>query len=104
MNALTKKNAMVLSKDEYVKATNDIYKTALEDGVRQGIAACLLCLNMHYDWKEKRLSRFAGGVQDILKLPSVLGKDIDGNTVVEYFRNEFDVDIDIDELEMEVKL
>lgn len=57
---------------------------------------------MHYDWKEKRLSRFAGGVQDILKLPSVLGKDIDGNTVVEYFRNEFDVDID--ELEMGVRL
>lgn len=102
MNALINKNVMVLSKDEYIKATNDIYKTGLEDGVRQGIAACLLCLNMHYDWKEKRLSRFAGGVQDILKLPSVLGKDIDGNTVVEYLRNEFGVDID--ELEMEVKL
>ena len=102
MNALINKNVMVLSKDEYIKATNDIYKTALEDGVRQGIAACLLCLTMHYNWKEKRLSRFAGGVQDILKLPSVLGKDIDGNTVVEYFRNEFG--IDIDELEMEVKL
>jgi hypothetical protein len=102
MNALINKNVMVLSKGEYIKATNDIYKTALEDGVRQGIAACLLCLNMHYNWKEKRLSRFAGGVQDILKLPSVLGKDIDGNTVVEYLRNEFG--IDIDELEMEVKL
>lgn len=76
MNALTKKNAMVLSKDEYVKATNDIYKTALEDGVRQGIAACLLCLNMHYDWKEKRLSRFAGGVQDILKLPRYWAKTL----------------------------
>ena len=93
---------MVLTQDEYASVVNDIYKTALEDGVRQGIAACLLCLNMHYDWKEKRLSRFAGGVQDILKLPSVLGKDIDGNTVVEYFRNEFG--IDIDELEMQVKL
>jgi len=102
MNALINKNVMVLSKDEYIKATNDIYKTALEDGVRQGIATCLLCLNMHYDWKEKRLSRFAGGVQDILKLPSVLGKDIDGNTVAEYLRNEFG--IDIDELEMEEKL
>lgn len=41
-------------------------------------------------------------MQDILKLPSVLGKDIDGNTVVEYLRNEFD--IDIDEFEMEVRL
>ena len=61
----------VLTQDEYASVVNDIYKTALEDGVRQGIAACLLCLNMHYDWKEKRLSRFAGGVQDILKLPSV---------------------------------
>ena len=60
MNTLIKKNALVFSPDEYVKATDDIYKTALEDGVRQGIAACLLCLNMHYDWKEKRLSRFAG--------------------------------------------
>lgn len=93
---------MVLTQDEYTSVVNDIYKTALEDGMRQGIAACLLCLNMHYDWKEKRLSRFAGGVQDILKLPSVFGKDIDGNTVVEYLRNEFG--IDIDELEMEVKL
>ena len=93
---------MVLTQDEYTSVVNDIYKTALEDGVRQGIAACLLCLNMHYDWKEKRLSRFAGGVQDILKLPSVFEKDIDGNTVVEYLRNEFG--IDIDELEMEVKL
>lgn len=102
MNTLVKKNAIVLSPDEYIKATNDIYKTALEDGVRQGIATCLLCLNMHYDWKEKRLSRFAGGVQDILKLPSVLGRDIDGNTVSEYLRNEFNVDID--ELEMEVNL
>lgn len=102
MNAFTKKNTIVLSPDEYVRATNDIYETALEDGARQGIAACLLCLNMHYDWKEKRLSRFAGGVQDILKLPSVLGKDVDGNTVAEYLRNEFG--IDIDELEMEVKL
>lgn len=102
MNALTKKNTIVLTQDKYTSVANDIYKTALEDGVRQGIAACLLCLNMHYDWKEKRLSRFAGGVQDILKLPSVLGKDIDGNTVVEYLRNEFG--IDIDEMEMEVKL
>lgn len=102
MNVNVKNNAMIITPDEYAKATNDIYKTALEDGVRQGIAACLLCLNMHYDWKEKRLSRFAGGVQDILKLPSILGKDIDGNTVIEYLRNEFD--IDIDELEMEVKL
>lgn len=102
MNAFTEKNAMIITPYEYAKATNDIYKTALEDGVRQGIAACLLCLNMHYDWKEKRLSRFAGGVQDILNLPSVLGKDIDGNTVVEYLRNEFN--IDIDELEMEVKI
>ena len=93
---------MVLTQDEYTSVVNDIYKTALEDGVRQGIAACLLCLNMHYDWKEKRLSRFAGGAQDILKLPSVLGKDVDGNTVAEYLRNEFG--IDIDELEMEVKL
>lgn len=102
MNAFIKKNEIVLSPDEYAKATNDIYKTALEDGVRQGIAACLLCLNIHYDWKEKCLSRFAGGVQDILKIPSILGKDIDGNTVVEYLRNEFN--IDIDELEMEVKI
>ena len=102
MNALVKKNTIVLSPDEYVKATDDIYKTALEDGVRQGIAACLLCLNMHYDWKEKRLSRFAGGVQDILKLPRVLGRDIDGNTVIEYLEEEFG--IDVDELEMEVKL
>lgn len=102
MNVNVKNNAIVLTQDKYTSVFNDIYKTALEDGVRQGIAACLLCLNMHYDWKEKRLSRFAGGVQDILKLPSVLGKDIDGNTVVEYLRNEFD--IDIDELEMEVKL
>lgn len=102
MNAFIKKNEMILSPDEYVRATNDIYKTALEDGVRQGIAACLLCLNMHYDWKEKRLSRFAGGVQNILNLPSVLGEGIDGNTVVEYLRNEFN--IDIDELEMEVKI
>ena len=102
MNALTKKNTIVLTQDKYTSVANYIYKTALEDGVRQGIAACLLCLNMHYDWKEKRLSRFAGGVQDILKLPSVLGKDIDGNTVVEYLRNEFG--IDIDEMEMEVKL
>lgn len=39
MNAFTKKNAIVLSPDEYVRATNDIYETALEDGVRQGIAA-----------------------------------------------------------------
>lgn len=93
---------MVLTQDEYTSVVNDIYKTALEDGVRQGIAACLLCLNMHYDWKEKRLSRFTGGVQDILKLPSVLGKDNDGDTVVEYLRNE--LGIDIDELEMEVKL
>jgi hypothetical protein len=31
MNALINKNVMVLSKDEYIKATNDIYKTALED-------------------------------------------------------------------------
>lgn len=93
---------MVLTQDEYTSVVNDIYKTALEDGVRLGIAACLLCLNMHYDWKEKRLSRFTGGVQDILKLPSVLGKDIDGNTVVDYLRNEFG--IDVDELEMEVKL
>lgn len=102
MNALVKKNVIVLSPDEYVRATDDIYKTALEDGVRQGIAACLLCLNMHYDWKAKRLSRFAGGVQDILKLPSVLGRDIDGNTVIEYLEEEFG--IDVDELEMEVKL
>lgn len=93
---------IVLTQDEYTSVVNDVYKTALEDGVRQGIAACLLCLNMHYDWKEKRLSRFACGVQDVLKLPSVFGKDIDGNTVVEYFRNEFG--IDVDELEMEVKL
>ena len=102
MNVNVKNNAMIITPDEYAKATNDIYKTALEDGVRQGIAACLLCLNMHYDWKEKRLSRFAGGVQDILKLPSILGKDIDGNTVLDYLRHEFD--IDIDKLEMEVKL
>lgn len=102
MNALAKKNALVFSPDEYVKATDDIYKTALEDGIRQGIAACLLCLNMHYDWKEKRLSRFAGGVQDILKLPSVLGRDIDGNTVIEYLEEEFG--IDVDELEVEVEL
>lgn len=102
MNARIDKNAIVLSPDEYIRATNDIYKTALEDGVQQGIAACLLCLNMHYDWKEKRLSRFAGGVQDILKLPSVLGKDIDGNTVIEYLEEEFG--IDVNELEMEVKL
>lgn len=102
MNAFIKKNEMIITPDEYVKMTNDIYKTALEDGVRQGIAACLLCLNMHYDWKEKRLSRFTGGVQDILNLPGVMDKDIDGNTVVEYLRNEFS--IDIDELEMEVKL
>lgn len=32
----------------------------------------------------------------------ILGKDIDGDTVVEYLRNEFN--IDIDELEMEVKI
>lgn len=102
MNALVKKNALAISQDEYERATDDIYKTALEDGVRQGIAACLLCLNMHYDWKEKRLSRFAGGVQDILKLPSVLGRDIDGNTVIEYLEEEFG--IVVDELEMEVKL
>lgn len=102
MNALAKKNALVFSPDEYIRATDDIYKTALEDGVRQGIAACLLCLNMHYDWKEKRLSRFAGGVQDILKLPSVLGRDIDGNTVIEYLEEEFG--IDVDELEVEVEL
>lgn len=102
MNALAKKNALVFSPDEYEKMNNDIYRTALEDGVRQGIAACLLCLNMHYDWKEKRLSRFVGGVQDILKLPSVLGRDIDGNTVIEYLEEEFG--IDVDELEMEVKL
>lgn len=102
MNTLVKKNAIVLSLDEYARATNDIYRTALEDGVRQGIAACLLCLNMHYDWKEKRLSRFAGGVQDILKLPSVLGRDIDGNTVIEYLEEEFG--IDVDELEMKVEV
>lgn len=93
---------MVLTQDEYTSVVNDIYKTALKDGVRQGIAACLLCLNMHYDWKEKRLSRFTGGVQDILKLPGAMDKDIDGNTVAEYLRNEFG--INIDELEMEVKL
>lgn len=102
MNARVKNNTIFLSPDEYIKTITDIYKTALEDGVRQGIAACLLCLNMHYDWKEKRLSRFAGGVQDILKLPSVLGRDIDGNTVIEYLEEEFG--IDVDELEMEVKL
>ena len=33
---------MVLTQDEYASVVNDIYKTALEDGVRQGIAACLL--------------------------------------------------------------
>jgi len=102
MNARIKNNATVLSPDEYVKMQNDIYRTALEDGVRQGIAACLLCLNMHYGWKEKRITRFAGGVQDILNLPSVLGRDIDGNTVVEYLQNEFG--IDVDELEMKVEV
>lgn len=34
MNAFMKKNEMIITPDEYVKATNDIYKTALEDGVR----------------------------------------------------------------------
>lgn len=70
--------------------------------MKQGVALCLIALEKNFGWKKKRLERVFDGVGDLLQLPDIFGKEVTAEDVIQHLRKEFK--IDIDELEMKVKI
>lgn len=102
MKARPNRNLVKISVSDYERMRNEIYEEALVDGVKQGVALCLIALEKNSGWKKKRLERVFDGVGDLLQLPDIFGVEFTTEDAIQHLQKEFE--IDIDRLEMKVKI
>ena len=102
MKARQDRNFVKISVSDYERMRNEVYEEALVDGVKQGVALCLIALEKNSGWKKKRLERVFDGVGDLLQLPDIFGAELTTEDAIQHLRKEFE--IDIDRLEMETKI
>lgn len=86
----------------YEQMQRKIALSALRDGVLQGIAICMMALEMAFGWRRGRLTRFYCAVCDILHMPKIMGKDPTADGAIARMRDLYH--IDLDELGIDVDL
>ena len=91
-----------ISVQSYEEMQRKIALSALRDGVLQGIAICMMALEMVFGWRRGRLTRFYHAVCDILHMPKIMGKDPTADDAIARMRDLYH--IDLDKLEIDVDL
>ena len=91
-----------ISVQSYEEMQRKIALSALRDGVLQGIAICMMALEMVFGWRRGRLTRFYYAVCDILHMPKIMGKDPTADDAIARMRDLYH--IDLDKLEIDVDL
>lgn len=90
MNARKDRYAVRISEASYA----EMQQKALQDGARQGVAVALVAIEKALGWRTVRLKRIFDGVQELLQMPSVLGKEITADDAIRYLRSEYGIDVD----------
>lgn len=102
MKTIRDRYTVRISVADYEKMRDEIYKEALADGAKQGVAVCLRTLETVYQWKGKRLTVFTDNVNETLHTPAILGRDITGEDAINYLKDNYN--IDLDSLKVDVEL
>ena len=102
MKARRDRYTVPISVKSYEEMQRKIALSALRDGVLQGIAICMMALEMVFGWRRGRLTRFYHAVREILSMPKIMGKDPTADDAIARMRDLYH--IDLDKLEIDVDL
>lgn len=102
MKSLRERYIVPISVASYEKMRNEVALDALESGARQGIAICMMALEMAYGWRKARLKGFYSAVDDMLHMPKILGKEPTADGAISRMKDRYH--IDIDKLEIKIDL
>lgn len=102
MKARKDRYAVSISVQQYEQMHREAAQDALRDGARQGIAVCMMALEMAYGWRGKRLRAFCDEVDAVLHMPCIMGKDPTAAGAIDRIRDLYQ--IDLDKLEITVDL
>lgn len=90
--------------EEYEKQAKQLYAEVGRDVVAQIMATCCTVLNKDYGFGQKRLSDFKQGVECLFKMmltDGILGKPFTTLNCIEYMRDNFGIDFDNVEVDVE---
>lgn len=96
------RDMVTISAASYEQMQRKIYMGALRDGARQGIAICMMILEMSYGWRRGRLTGFYYAVDEMLHMPKVFGKEPTADDAIGRLRDRYH--IDLDKLEIKIDL
>ncbi len=83
-----------ISVQSYEQMRDEITQIALRDGAIQGIAVCMMALEMVYGWRRSRLTRLYSEVNAILHMPKLMGKEVTADGAVVRMRDLYRIDLD----------
>lgn len=83
------------SQEEFVQMTRDLLHDALLDGYREGIAEVLYLLTIKdkNPWKKSGIQKLFEDIKSFNMIPPVLGEQITAESVMDYMKSKFDVDV-----------
>ena len=98
---------MKARKERYTVAISEtLYREmllkALMDGARQGVAAAMVALEKNQGYGKKRLQRVLDGIQDVFKMPAILGRELTAVDAITHLKQQYGIDVDA--LEIDVNL
>lgn len=83
-----------ISEASYNEMQERIANQCLKDGFYQGVAVCMLALELEHGWKKQRLTGFFSSLNSILHLPSFMGREVTAESAINRIRDLYEIDID----------
>lgn len=79
---------------ELQQEINQQISDALLDGAAQGMAFVMWVLDMSFGWKDVRQQKLFDAMKSVMALGESWVKPLDGESLVSYIREKFDIDVD----------
>lgn len=94
-----KKIPITVTQEEYTAAlkaeVRELYNKIDEDISAQILALALVCLEINYGWKQRRLRKFVGNLHAMSDFANanVLGKSADTRVMVKHLKDKYGIDL-----------
>lgn len=98
---------MKARKERYTVAISEtLYREmqlkALRSGARQGVAAAMVALEKNQGYGKKRLQRVLDGIQDVFKMPAILGRELTAVDAITHLKQQYSIDVNALEIDVDL--